>query len=433
MAGKTQSATRSELGSAVDRYKARRSGKMVPDLTSEQRQAVRQTWHPETVAEALETPSAQTRDRRRRRIARTNAEKAMGPRRRLLVALTAALIAVGAAAWRSLPVANDPVTLTYEIDLSRAPDGVLTITLVTEGRLPPKLELEAAPGLLDTPGTGISIRPSSAFALNAAGEPGPSLPVYGHSGGWTVATDGAERAGFVYEVELAAVSGGEEDIRRHISTLVAGGLRAAGFEVFLRPAAVPVDDITVMIHNPRDLSVLVPWPALVRGADRPATPEEMIDSIADDGSGDAVQPAHLGLGRNYLSTAADRLPSPPHAVASETASVPVPSNLFFHPRDLADLNNALLVCGDIRTSSVQTRDCVIQLATDRKWEFRDEAALDLIRRIARTELGFFGSAPCQQITVLLSANRVTAAEGFDMYGVHTGSSVLVLMSPETTY
>ena len=35
--------------------------------------------------------------------------------------------------------------------------------------------------------------------------------------------------------------------------------------------------------------------------------------------------------------------------------------------------------------------------------------------------------------MLLSANRVTAREGFDVYGVHTGSSVLVLMSPETTY
>ena len=51
----------------------------------------------------------------------------------------------------------------------------------------------------------------------------------------------------------------------------------------------------------------------------------------------------------------DRPPPPPGA-----------GQPLLPPRDLADLNNALLVCGDIRTATTQARDCVIQLATDRR-------------------------------------------------------------------
>ncbi len=57
----------------------------------------------------------------------------------------------------------------------------------------------------------------------------------------------------------------------------------------------------------------------------------------------------------------------------------------------------------------------------------------MIRRIARTEMGFFGSAPTNQITVILSPNRVGGEGRFDLYGIHTGSSVLVMMDPATTW
>jgi predicted metalloprotease with PDZ domain len=111
----------------------------------------------------------------------------------------------------------------------------------------------------------------------------------------------------------------------------------------------------------------------------------------------------------------------------------VASNLLYHPRDMADLNNSLVICGDLQLLTTQVRDIVIQLATDQLWQFPLDSALDMVRRIARTEMGFFGSAPTSQITVILAANRVTGQGKFDIYGVHTGSSILVMMDPRTTY
>ena len=194
-----------------------------------------------------------------------------------------------------------------------------------------------------------------------------------------------------------------------------GGVRAAGFEIFLEPLGVPVDGLTVVVHNPLTLPLLVPWPALVRGeGPRRAAPAMPVSARP------GIPPRPRGRNRR---TPARRRPT----------AAPVPANLLFHPRDLADLNNALLVCGDIRTLTAQAGDCVIQLATDRDWLFADSAAMDLVRRIARTEMGFFGSAPTDQITVLLSANGITGDERFDVYGVHTGSSVLVMLDADTTW
>lgn len=382
--------------SAIDQYKARRLGRDDPT----RRDSGRQT-------------------------------EGAGRGRRLLLLTVALVAALGAWVWRALPADPVPVQLAYEIDLTRAPQGTLAITLIAEGELPDELPLAAAIGPVGTSESGVHLAAPRAVALNGDGSRREDLRVLTEPDGWRVETAGARRVGVRYEVDLSHVDGSEEDIRRHISTPVAGGVRAAGYELFLMPRQVAVQDITVMIHNPGDLPVLVPWPALVRGPHRPDTAEADADPAADPSDDLPVQRAHLGLGQGYEPALVE-----PAAAGGErptAASAPVPSNLFYHPKDLSDLHNALIICGDIRSLSVQARDCVIQLATDQDWPFRDDAALDLVRRIARTELGFFGSSPSPQITVLLSANRVTARDGFDVYGVHTGSSVLVLMSPETTY
>jgi predicted metalloprotease with PDZ domain len=232
--------------------------------------------------------------------------------------------------------------------------------------------------------------------------------------GWRLDTAGSRRTGFIYTVDLRATPGSEQDVRRHISTPVAGGVRVAGFEIFLEPLGVPVNNLTVLVHNPTEMPLLVPWPALVR----------------NEGPRRAASDASLGFGQGFRPAEGTALAT---ALETPVAAAPVPANLMFHPRDLADLNNALLICGDIRTLTAQAGDCVIQLATDRDWLFTDEAAMDLVRRIARTEMGFFGSAPTDQITVLLSANDITGSERFDVYGVHTGSSVLVMLDAETTW
>ncbi|MBU8871213.1 MAG: hypothetical protein KOO60_10165 [Gemmatimonadales bacterium] len=398
--------------SAIDRYKARREGKVVPNLTADERLEIR------SPRQKIGSGKKFTPYRRSQKRAR-----------RLLMWASFTLVTLILLAWQSLPGHQYPIQLVYEIDLLQAPNGSLTVTMITEGKLPGKLDLEVATGRAGNPGNGVEIHSITAFEMSDGGMQGKSLAITDLKDGWQISTQGTRRAVIAYRIDLSSPPESEEDIRQYISTPVEGGIRAAGFEIFLLPTTVPVGDITVMIHNPRDLPVLVPWPALVRGVDR-------LDSDRDQRSDPldpSVQPAHLGLGQGFQPAAkvdfpSGKIPSPGKGIAA-----PVPASLFFHPRDLADLNNALIICGDIRTSTVQTRDCVIQLATDQDWLFSDEAALDLIRRIARTELGFFGSAPNQQITVILSANRVTVETGFDVYGVHTGSSILVLMDPETTY
>ncbi|MBK7672280.1 MAG: hypothetical protein IPJ24_13005 [bacterium] len=309
-----------------------------------------------------------------------------------------------------------PVNLTYELDLAGAADGRLVITMICDGDLPRQLDLVLPPGIFGDPNGGVHARDPQAHELGPDGRQLRPLRVATTPDGWRLDTAGSRRTGFIYSLDLSATPGTEQDIRRHISTPVSGGVRAAGFEIFLEPLGVPVGDLTVLVHNPENLPLLVPWPALVRGR----------DNLPPGAVGDAS----LGYGQGYNPAGNVRSPTPREVPQS---AAPVPANLMFHPRDLADLNNALLVCGDIRTLTAQAGDCVIQLATDREWLFADEAAMDLVRRIARTEMGFFGSAPSDQITVLLSANGITGDERFDVYGVHTGSSVLVMLDHDTTW
>lgn len=320
------------------------------------------------------------------------------------------------------PSPSEPVDLTYEIDLSDAAAGALTITIIAEGNLPAYLDLEFPSGIFGDNSNGVRAHHPSGRILTGSGQMGRPLAVEKTPNGWRLVTQNAKRAGFIYHVSLEQAQGSEEDIRRHISTPVAGGLRAAGFEIFLEPRGVAINDLTVSIHNPQRLPVLVPWPALVKGRDVAA--ERNRQRLR------AVDQASLGQGQGFQP--GDEITLTPAVRANETAAS-VPSNLLFHPRNMADLNNALIVCGDIRMLESRARDTVIQFATDRRWLFADESALELVRRIARTEMGFFGGSPTDQITVILSANEVTANAGFDVYGVHTGSSVLVMMDTNTTW
>jgi len=337
--------------------------------------------------------------------------------------LSALVLALTGVYFALQPASLEPVNLTYDIDLSDAADGTLTITLVAEGNLPAQLDLEFPPGIFGDTNNGVTAHNPSGRELAADGASGRPLAIEETNDGWRLATRQLSRAGFIYRVDLDRVQGSEEDIRRHISTPVSGGLRAAGFEIFLQPAGMSVNEITVSVHNPAGLPVLVPWPALVKGKDLAA---ERRRHLASNNSG-----ASLGLGQGFQPGA--DLPAPFQTSNPLEVAASVPSNLLYHPRDMADLNNSLIICGNIRTQESRARNTVIQFATDRDWLFADEAAMDLIRRIARTEMGFFGGAPTDQITVLLSANEVTAASGFDVYGVHTGSSVLVLLDTQTTW
>jgi predicted metalloprotease with PDZ domain len=149
-----------------------------------------------------------------------------------------------------------------------------------------------------------------------------------------------------------------------------------------------------------------------------------------------MQAAHLSSGQTYNGNRTREVQAARQgrrsAKDASPKAAPVPTNLLYHPRDMADLNNSLIICGDLATATAQARDCVIQLTTDKVWDFDLHDALDLVQRIARTEMGFFGDSPSPQITVMLAANDINTTDGFDTYGVHTGSSVLVMMDRGTT-
>ncbi|MCK9995576.1 MAG: hypothetical protein KAH56_04760 [Candidatus Krumholzibacteria bacterium] len=339
-----------------------------------------------------------------------------------LIRVASWLIILGFATYFLIPRSPMPIQLTYELDLEKAPSGSLTITLIAEGDLPRHLDLEFPPGVFGNVMNGVHPHSATANELNPDGSRGKSLAVNRTPDGWRLATGGANRAGFIYQVDLNQIQSLDADVRRHISTPVAGGLRVAGFEVFLQPAGLEVNDITVTVYNPENLKVLTPWPALIQNRDR-------IIKTTPQGT---IQQANVSPGQGYLPT--EGVPPLNHTDPGKSPSTqPVPENLLFHPRNLADLNNALMICGDLRILSTQVRECVIQLATDHPWEFPLGSALDMVRRIARTEMGFFGSAPTSQITVILSVNQIGGRDRFDIYGVHTGSSILVMMDPKTTW
>ncbi len=324
---------------------------------------------------------------------------------------------------------ESPIEITYDVDLAAAPQGTLVITLLAGGNLPRHLDLEFPPGVFGDVDNGVHIGIPEANEITADGARGKTLGLERGPDGWRLHTRGSQRVGLIYRVDLASTNQAETDIRHYISTPIRGGLRAAGFEVFLQPVGRPVSDITVTIHNPQSIPVLVPWPALVRGDHDPQPP-----AAAQPGTEPvAASQAHLGFGQGFqpISTAAPEGQTSGGVDQAPPAAV-VPANLFFHPRDLSELNNAILLCGEIRTATTQAHDCLIQYATDRDWLFDDEDALRLVRRIARTEMGFWGSSPTEQITVMMAANEMNSSEGFDIYGVHTGSSVLLLLDPETT-
>jgi hypothetical protein len=332
------------------------------------------------------------------------------------------MIILGFAAYFLIPKAPDPIQLTYELDLASAPQGHLVITMIAEGDLPRRMNLEFPPGVFGDNMNGVNPHSATAHQLNEDGSQGKPLGVERTLDGWSVATRGADRAGFIYQVDLNYIRGLEEDVRRHISTPIAGGLRIAGFEVFLQPVGPEVDDLTVTIHNPGNIDLLVPWPALVKSRDR----------MAAGGPATGPRQANISPGQGFVP-APGLQPSTDQDPGRSPAQSPVIANLLYHPRDLADLNNSLVICGDLQLLTTQVRESVIQLATDHDWLFPLNSALDMVRRIARTEMGFFGSAPTSQITVILAANQVTGRGKFDIYGVHTGSSVLVMMDPKTTW
>ena len=341
-----------------------------------------------------------------------------------LFALAAVLAAAALVLWRGVaPPSHPAADLTYQLDLAEAAAGRLAITLVADGHLPDPLVLARAEAAFQGGSPGVLLSGLEAWALDGHGRRQHALAVERTDTGYRVRTGGARSVGVGYEVEIRPVSGNQGDVRRHISAPVRGGVRAAGYEIFLQPVDVAAGELTLAIDNPDQLTLLAPWPGRNAAPSLPA------------GTDVAVRPgrvagAHVASGMGYRSE--DIAMAPPAGGSGGAPAPLLPPSVLLHPRDLEDMTNALLACGDLHTTATVVRGAVIQLGADRTWPFPLDEARDLIGRIARTEIAFFGSAPSERITALLAANPVTTAGGFDAYGLHTGSSVLLMLHPLTT-
>jgi len=249
------------------------------------------------------------------------------------VRLTTLTLTLAATYFWIQPAPLQPVDLTYEIDLSEAEQGTLTITLIADGNLPKYLDLEFPPGIFGDLENGVTAHNPSGRQLHDDGSSGKPLAIEQTEDGWRLSTQNVSRAGFIYRIDLDRVSGQEQDVRRHISTPVNGGLRAAGFEIFLEPVGMEVQEITVSIYNPLEIPLLVPWPALVKGKDLAV--ERRRHQARKTGQ------ASLGLGQGFAPGI--DLAEPTQVSNPLDAAAPVPSNMLYHPRNLADLNNSLII------------------------------------------------------------------------------------------
>jgi predicted metalloprotease with PDZ domain len=82
---------------------------------------------------------------------------------------------------------------------------------------------------------------------------------------------------------------------------------------------------------------------------------------------------------------------------------------------------------------VELAEARLRIATEQDWIFTDADLTSLLRRVAGTEIDFFGEAPQSLITCLVVPNGVYGPGRFDIYGAHTGGSLILWLDPGISY
>jgi predicted metalloprotease with PDZ domain len=291
------------------------------------------------------------------------------------------LAALGAVAYFAVPRARSPMSLHYDVDLSSAEASQLLVEMTLTGELPEPLELVFPPGAFVARQPRIETTVFSAAHLSGTDSEPEPLPLAVTPEGWRIHHHGKRQIRVVYQLDLSPTSSLEEDIRHHLTVPTADGFRAAGFHVFLTPSRGEVAGITIEFRHTAGGQLLAPWPA------RAMTPPPP----GDEGG------------------------------------------IQYHPAGLYDLTNSLLAWGDLQVTEYQLEACSLHLAVHGEWYFAGSDLERLLRRIAATEIEFFGSAPHPAVACLTTANPVDTQDSFDYYGVHAGQSVLLFLDPQTSH
>lgn len=94
-----------------------------------------------------------------------------------------------------------------------------------------------------------------------------------------------------------------------------------------------------------------------------------------------------------------------------------------------DLPSTLVASGGYRVRTARTGGVELVLAVGGRWRFDDDELLRVITDIAAAELSIFGSSPFDRHLFVCDPNPVRGGMRFDHYGLHFGSTVLLLLDP----
>jgi len=95
----------------------------------------------------------------------------------------------------------------------------------------------------------------------------------------------------------------------------------------------------------------------------------------------------------------------------------------------ADVAGTVIAAGGYRLLERTVAGVTVRLATAGRWRFADEELLDVIVRIVRREISWFGRSPVDRYLFVCDRNPARGGARFEHYGMHTGNSMILLLDP----
>lgn len=98
--------------------------------------------------------------------------------------------------------------------------------------------------------------------------------------------------------------------------------------------------------------------------------------------------------------------------------------------DLENLATLLVGCGNYRTIKRRIEGVNVTMAIGGTWSFSDRQFFDLICEIVSREISIFGKSPYSEYIFLCDVNPVREPDRFDLYGIHIGNAMVLLLDRE---
>ncbi|MBN1885277.1 MAG: hypothetical protein JW876_07140 [Candidatus Krumholzibacteriota bacterium] len=89
----------------------------------------------------------------------------------------------------------------------------------------------------------------------------------------------------------------------------------------------------------------------------------------------------------------------------------------------------VVAAGAYRFFENESAGTTVGLAIAGDWKFEDGEFFDLVGHIVRREISWFGDSPVDRYLFVCDRNPARGGKCFDHYGMHTGSSMILLLDP----